>query len=114
MNPLKVSKNTAEYTHPFFKTDAKLLHIFPLKKRNIKSVKNDTMLESEPDLQLTDVEHPPKYYSFWLQYSSKFLKGCFSPAEMKCELLHLEWEMLPFLVLVYTGFFNCIFNYKDA
>lgn len=33
-----------------------------IKKRNIKSVENDIMLELEPGLQLTDVEHPPKYY----------------------------------------------------
>lgn len=64
MNPLKAKKNTAEYTEPFFKTGAKLLRIFPLKnkqtKRDIKSVENDTMLESEPDLHLTDIEHTPK------------------------------------------------------
>lgn len=40
-------------------------------KKKKKSVENDTMVDSEPDLQLTDIEHPPKYF-FLLQYSSKF------------------------------------------
>lgn len=75
MNSPKVGKNTAEYTHPFFKTVAKLLRIFPLKIKKIKSVENDTMVDSEPDLQLTDIEHPPKYYFFFyfsiLQSSKK-------------------------------------------
>lgn len=42
-------------------------------KKKKKSVENDTMVDSEPGLQLTDVEHPPKFFFYFniLQSSKK-------------------------------------------
>lgn len=71
--------------------------------QNKNLIYSHQMLNTHPNIIL---------FHFNTLQSSK--KGCFGPVEMKCEPLHLEWERLPFSVLVYAGFFSCIFNYKDA
>jgi len=60
-------KGQEKYCRIYTPTLQKLCQVathLSIEKRNIKSVENDTMLESEPDLHLTDVERPPQYYSF--------------------------------------------------